>query len=123
MKAVQSIEKNGKNIFIMDLSNPSGIKDISARVEEIILKVRKTKKQKSIYALLDLTNLKFNSHTLPFLKKLSMNNGPYMKYVAFVGLNGIYSFVFKTMFRITKRVNHNVIKTREEAVEWLSNKD
>ena len=123
MNAVKLIEGNGRIIFVMDLSNPNGIEDISARVEEIILQVRKTKERNSIYALLDLTNLKFNSRTLPFLKKLSMNNGPYMKYVAFVGLNGVYSIVFRTMFRITKRVNHNVIKTKEKAITWLSEKE
>jgi hypothetical protein len=120
MQAVKFIDYKGTNILIMDLSN---IKDkivLSKYIDDIICTVQSTDKYNSIFGLLDLTNIAFNKSTISFLKKLSRNNGPYMKYVAFVGLNPILSIAFNMFFNLTNRSNHKAIKSRSKALSWLS---
>ena len=121
MKAIETINHKGRKTVIMDLSNVVSIEDLSLRVQTIIAEIRKSAKPKSVYALLDLTNLKINKSTLPYIKMLSMNNGKFIKYAVFVGFTPIYSLIFRIMLRITKRTNHIVVKTREEGLNWLGN--
>jgi hypothetical protein len=78
MKAVQIIESKGRSILLMDLSYVVNTDDLSKRVDEIIVEVKKSKKPKSVFAMMDLSNLKMNKKTLPYMKKLSQNNGPYL---------------------------------------------
>ena len=121
MPEVKFVDHNGGKILLIDFSNGSGNLSIVETAEQAMQIVRSTGQPRSIRGLLDLTGTSLNRVVRSTMKKMSRNNGPYMKSVAFVGLGAILSPIFKGLLRLTGRSNHRVFNTRGEALDWLAN--
>lgn len=119
MPDVKFIDHGGERVLLMDFSNAKDGQEIVETAEEVMRLVRLTDQQRSIRGLLDLSGTSFNKVVRETMMKMSRNNGPYMKSVAFVGLGVLLSPLFKGLLFITGRSNHKVFSTRGDALDWL----
>ena len=119
MPGVTFIDHEGRQILLMDFSGIKDAQRFPALVDEAIRLVHETKVRRSVLALLDLTGTPVNRPVMASLKRMSQNNGPYIKAVTFVGLGTFWSAIVSAFFRWTKRRNHKVMHDRSRALEWL----
>jgi hypothetical protein len=68
---------------------------------------------------MDLSNTHIDRELVASLKRLSRNNGPYIRAITFVGLGAMWRFIVSILLRVTKRKNHKVIQGRTQALDWL----
>jgi hypothetical protein len=119
MPEVKFIEQSGERILLIDFSRGSGGQGIAETAEKAMQMVRSSGQPHSIRGLIDFTGTRLNRLVRDSMMKMSKNNGPFMKSVAFVGLGAVLSPIFKGLLYLTKRRNHRVYRTRGEAFEWL----
>jgi hypothetical protein len=119
MSEVRYIKHSGVQILLMDFSDEGDTLSVARTAEEAMRMVRDTGQRHSIRGLLDFSGRRLNKGMRDSMKRMSKNNGPYMKSVAFVGLGRVLSPIFSGLLFVTKRSNHRVFKTRPEALEWL----
>jgi hypothetical protein len=120
MPGVNFVDHNGERILLIDFSDGGGTLSIVETAKQATQIVRSTGQPRSIRGLLDLSGRPLNRVVRDTMKKMSGNNGPYMKSVGFVGLGVVLSPLFEGLLRLTGRSNHRVFKTRSEAIDWLA---
>ena len=106
-------------MLLMDFSKAKDGQEIVETAEEVMRLVRSINQQRSIRGLIDFSGISFNKVVREAMMKMSRNNGPYMKSVAFVGLGVLLSTLFKGLLFLTGRSNHKVFSTRGDALDWL----
>ena len=119
MPDVKFIDHGGERVLLMDFSKAKDGQEIVETAEEVMRLVRSTDQQRSIRGLIDFSGTSFNKVVRETMMKMSRNNGPYMKSVAFVGLGALLSPLFKGLLFVTGRSNHKVFSTRGDALDWL----
>ncbi len=119
MPGVKFIDHGGERVLLMDFSNAKDGQEIVETAEEAMRLVRLINQQRSIRGLLDLSGTSFNKVVREAMMKMSKNNGPHMKSVAFVGLGVFLSAFFRGLLFVTGRSNHKVFSTRTDALDWL----
>ena len=119
MPDVKFEDHDGKRILLIDFSNAKGNQGIVDTTEEAMRLVRSINQQRSIRGLLDLSGTSLNKVVRETMRKMSKNNGPYMKSVAFVGLGVLLSPLFKALLFVSGKSNHRVFSTRHDAFDWL----
>ncbi|MFO7710677.1 MAG: hypothetical protein R6V53_02840 [Candidatus Woesearchaeota archaeon] len=111
-------KKNGKDIFIIDLSN-------LREPEEIIKVVEEGKKvclQQPEHSLLSITNVEgmsFNTQVVDAVKKLAKDTEPTAKKAVVSGMSGIQKAIFHGVQSFSNR-RFEVYNTLDEAIEALS---
>ncbi len=120
MASARFQSEGDKPILVIDLAHVSDTDTISDVVREATLLAQSSTGPGTLLTLLDLTGTRVNRSVLSSLKSLSEKNGRYAKATAFVGLNGFWTLVMTTMFRMRGKRNHKVFATRTEATEWLA---
>jgi hypothetical protein len=75
--------------------------------------------EKSVLALLNVKDTKFNPDVTKALKEYAKLNTPYMKFAAVYGIEGLKEILFKSVIAFTGRKNIAVFKTLEEAKDFL----
>ncbi len=119
MPEAKYIVREGRSILLMDFTR---IKDWGALpkvVDDAIRLAQSSNTHHSILAMMDLSGTRVTKTLMDSMKRLSKNNGPYIKAVTFVGLSLPWSILFSLLLRISGRRNHRVMQTREQAVRWL----
>jgi hypothetical protein len=116
---VKFIDHGSERVLLIDLSNAKDDQEIVGTAEEAMRLVRSINQQRSIRGLLDLSGTSLNKVVRETMMKMSKNNGPYMKSVAFVGLGVLWSPLFKGLLLVTGRSNHKVFSTKRDALDWL----
>ena len=119
MPDVKFEDHGGERVLLIDLSNAKDGQGIVETSEEAMRLVRSINQQRSVRGLLDLSGTSLNKVVRGTMRKMSKNNGPYMKSVAFVGLGVLLSPLFKGLLLLSGRSNHRVFSTRREAIDWL----
>ncbi len=119
MSDVKFVDHRGERVLLIDLSNAKDGQEIVEIAKEAMRLVRLTNQQRSIRGLLDFSGTSFNKVVREAMMKMSKNNGPYMKSVAFVGLGVLLSPLFMGLLFVTGRSNHKVFSTRGDALDWL----
>jgi hypothetical protein len=119
MPEVKFIDFEGKRVLLMDFADITRVDLLSKLVDESIQLVQAVNVRRSVLALMDLSNTRIDREVVASLKRLSRNNGPYMKAVTFVGLGAMWRFIISLLLRVTKRRNHKVIQGRARALDWL----
>lgn len=119
MPDVKFIDHSGEKILLIDFSNAKDSQGIVETAEKAIQLVRSINQQRSIRGLLDLSGISLNKVVRETMRKMSQNNGPYMKSVAFVGLGVVLSPLFKGLLFVLGKSNHRVFNTRHDALGWL----
>jgi hypothetical protein len=119
MPGVKFIDHGGERILLMDFSKAKDGQEIVETAEEVMRIVRSINQQRSICGLIDFSGTSFNKVVRENMMKMSRNNGPFIKSVAFVGLGVPLSLLFKGILFLTGRSNHKVFSTRSDALDWL----
>jgi hypothetical protein len=119
MPDVKFEDHGNKKILLIDFSNAKDSQGIVDTAEEVMRLVRSINQQRSIRGMLDLSGTPLNKVVRETMRKMSKNNGPYMKLVAFVGLGILLSPLFKVLLFVSGKSNHRVFSTRHDAFDWL----
>ena len=119
MADMKFMEVGHQQVLLMDFSHLREAA-LTEATDDAIAIVRSAGGPHSILALLDLTGTPVSRALLRSLRKLSENNGPFIKAMAFVGLGVVPRSALKAMMRSSKRTNHQVFRTRNEALDWLT---
>lgn len=119
MSEVKYMDHKGRQILLIDFSSGHGPESLVETGEKAMHIVRSSGKPHSILGLLDLSGTRLTKTVRNTMKRMSKNNGPYMKSVAFVGMGMVLTPFLKGVLILTKRKNHRVFHTREEALNWL----
>ena len=120
MQDVTFLTHKGVRILYEDLEN--------AQREEVIPWIERAKvvirsqPEKSVLALLNVKNAKFDTEITSALKEFAKGNEPYVKYAAIYGIEGLKEIIFKSVLTFTGRKNLVLCKTLEEAKDFLASK-
>lgn len=118
MKEISFITHKGVRILYEDLEN--------AKSEEVIPWIERAKvvmrsqPEKSVLALLNVKNAKFDSSVTSALKEFAKGNEPYVKVAAVYGIEGLKEIIFKSILVFTGRKNLFLFKNLEEAKDFLA---
>ena len=119
MPDVKFEDHGDERILLINFSNAKDSQGIVETAEEAMRLVRSINQQRSVRGLLDLSGTSLNKVVREAMRKMSKNNGPYMKSVAFVGLGVLLSPLFKVLLFISGKSNHRVFNTKNDAFDWL----
>jgi hypothetical protein len=120
MPDVKFIDHRGERVLLMDFSHAEDDQGIVETAEEAMRCVRSTNQRGSVRGLIDLSGTSLNKVVRGTLKRMSRNNGPFMRSVAFVGLGVVLSPMVNGFLFVTGRSNHKVFRTRQNALDWLA---
>jgi hypothetical protein len=117
---VSFIESREQQVLLMDFIELRDATQLARLTDEAIAAVRSIETPHSLLALLDLTGTPINRAALAALRKLSENNGPFIRSMAFVGLGAMAGSALEALLRATGRSNHRVFREKAKALEWLT---
>jgi hypothetical protein len=120
MPDVKFVNYESKQVLMMDFGGITSVEVLSGLVDESIRLVQAANARRSVLALIDLTNTRINRSAIASLKRLSQNNGPYIKAITFVGLGPLPGLMLRMLFRLAKKKNHKVMRERAQALDWLA---
>ena len=119
MSSVKFTEHQGGKVLIVDFSDSSDVHSVMKTVEDTITLVAATNQPASLLGLIDLSGVRLTKELLAAIKRMAAHNRPYMKFVAIVGLRGVRAIMLRLMLRLRKRTNHKLLRSRQEALDWL----
>jgi hypothetical protein len=119
MPDVKFVDFDSKQVLLMDFTSIISAEVLSGLVNESIQLVQATNDRRSVLALIDVNNTPINRSVIASLKRLSQNNGPYIKAITFVGLGLLPGIMLRMLFRLAKKKNHKVMRDRSQALAWL----
>jgi hypothetical protein len=120
MPEVKYIPHEGQSVLLLDFSDIADYSVLPGLVDEGIRLAQAGNARHSVRALIDLSGTRVRKPVIDSLERLSKNNGPYMKAVAFVGLSGSWSLLLSMFLRSAGRSNHHVLHNRDQALRWLA---
>ena len=113
---------DGKNFMYIDMA---GLK-VSEEITELVAAVQPAiakYPEGSLYTITNLENAKFDTEMKQIMIDYLKHNKPYVKYGAIIGFDGVVKIVANMMFTLTGRSNILFAFTREQAVEFLLEKE
>jgi len=119
MSSVKFTEHQGGKVLIVDFSDSSDVHSVMKTVEDTITLVAATNQPASLLGLIYLSGVRLTKELLAAIKRMAAHNRPYMKFVAIVGLRGVRAIMLRLMLRLRKRTNHKLLRSRQEALDWL----
>ena len=117
MERIYFIEHEGKKILLEDISNMEPGEEFLTAIDTA-KKIIASQPQNSVLALLDATNVHFNSDMLNAMSEFVKGNTPYVKCAAVVGIEGLLKIVLSTLSKVAGRSFH-IFPNREEAKKFL----
>jgi hypothetical protein len=111
------IARDGKRIALLDFSNVLGEPDGLDAIAEAARLIQ-AEPPKSVYTLTDVTGARFNAATLAALKKLAVDNTPYVRAGAVCGMGPLHKAAYLTVMYFSRR-QLPAFDTRDEAMAWL----
>ena len=117
MERIEFIQYKGNKILLEDISNLGPCEEFNksiSKAKEIIA----SQSPKSVLALLDATNVHFNSEMISTMTEFVKANTPYIKSATVVGIAGLLKIVLSTLSKVSGRDFH-IFPTREDAYEFL----
>jgi hypothetical protein len=118
MERIGFIDYEGKQILLEDFSE---LKPGEEFIQTIAMAKQMIASQppKSVLALMDATNARFNTEALSLLSDFVKSNTPYIKCAVVVGIEGLLKVALSTISQISGRAFHT-FSNREEAKKFLS---
>lgn len=111
------IEHKGVRIALLDFANVQSTEEALAAIEEAG-RIVQAEPFRSVRTMTLVTGSRFNSEVLEAIKRLAVNNRPYVLAGAVVGLSGLQTVVYTTVMRFSKR-NIPAFADIEAARDWL----
>ncbi|MCL6588822.1 MAG: hypothetical protein K6U80_02610 [Firmicutes bacterium] len=118
MERVQVIEYKGKAIIYLDFSRCG--KDELIQVIEAGSAIIRKCPPASALTLSNFTGFMFTFNMVDLLKEFTLQNKPYVKAAAVIGVTGLRKIPYEAIMKITKR-NLPSFDTQVEAMEYLVN--
>jgi len=118
---IEEFTIDGKNFMYVDVSNikqNSGFIDVVERVKPLIRQYP----EKSIYMILNIANIRFDTETKKIAVEGLTHNRPYVKYGTIIGVDGIKRIMFNTVLKISGR-DVSIFFSKEQAIAWLLEQD
>ena len=120
MPRVRTLNENGKTIVFTDLANLS-LEESPSIMDDAVNVIPKYE-PKSVFSLVDMSNMRFNKVVIAKVTEIARKNEPYVKVSAIVGLNSVAKLIAKSVIRLTGR-NTVLFDKLDEAKEWLLGQD
>ncbi len=119
MEGLSKISYQGKEIIYVDYSSfgfdkEKALKLINASTEEYM-----KHPAKSVLALVNVSNLHFDSDIINLMKQTKEKTIPYEKKIAIIGMKGLQKVAYNFVTSLTQRDVVKVLDTELEAKEWL----
>lgn len=73
----------------------------------------------SVLALINITDVHFDSDIIEALSKAKQRSAPYEKKIAIYGMRGLQKVVYNFLVNITQRDKIKVFDSLQEAKDWL----
>ena len=118
---IEEFTIDGKNFMYVDVSHikqNSGFIDVVERVKPLISKYP----EKSLYMILNIENIIFDTETKRIAVEGLAHNRPYVKYGTIIGVDGIKKIMFNVVLKITGR-DMSIFFSKEQAITWLLEQD
>ena len=114
--------RDNKNFMYIDLSEFKTNEELTAITQDIGLEIAKYPPG-SLYTITNIDNIRFDTESKAITAKYMEQNGPYVKYGAIIGLDGIKKIMAGLIFTMSGRKNMIFAYTKEQAVELLLRKE
>lgn len=116
MKDIEFIRYKDITIVYTNLEglSSSEAKDVVCQAKDVI----QSSPLKSVYSLVNMTNMNFNSDLKKEIRDAGKLNAPFVKVTALVGLNPILKLIAKTVIKLTGR-KADLFDDVPSAKEWL----
>lgn len=111
------IAHDGIRIAHLDFSHVDDPAEAVTAIEEAG-RIVQSEPFQSVRTLTEVTGSRFNGEVLEAIKRLAVNNRPYVLAGAIVGLSGLQKVVYTTVMRFSKR-NIPVFEDVTTAKDWL----
>lgn len=115
---IKFIEHDLKEILLLDFSNSNP--DEVLKTIDYAKDVIRTRPEKSLLTLTDVTNARFNDKVSEGMKEFAHHNKPYVRAGAVVGVTGLQKIIFRAVMAFSKR-KFEAFDDREKAAVWLIN--
>lgn len=102
MASTTFIEHKGVRLAFLDFANVQTTEEALAAIEEAGRLVQ-AQPFRSVRTLTYVAGSRFNGEVLEAIKRLAVNNRPYVIAGAVVGLSGLQKVVYTTVMRFSKR--------------------
>ena len=115
---ITEFTRDGKNFIYIDCSNLKNniyFIEIGALLKKIIV----TYKKHSVYTIINIENIIFDSETKEIAGDCLMYNDPYVKCGALLGVAGMKKIMANAAIKISGRKPMPFFYTMENAIEWL----
>jgi len=117
MNRTQTINYQGKTIFLLDFSNLSAIDEINAVAHEAKAFIHRQAPH-SQYTLTNIEGMHFNNQIKDIFVELAKSNKPYVRAGAIVGVTGMKQILFNGIMKLTGR-DIKSFSSAEQAKSWL----
>jgi hypothetical protein len=115
---IQFVNHNGKEILLLDFSNSQA--DEVLRIIDQATEVIRTRPERSLLTLTDVTNARFNEAVGQGMKEFSLHNKPFVRAGAVVGITGLKRIIFGAVMAFSQR-KLEPFDDRQQALTWLAN--
>ena len=118
MPSINFITHKGVRIVYQDLSysKPDEILDHIERAKTLVA----IQPKNSALVLINVKGASFNLSVSNALREFAKTNGPYVKYSAVYGVEGLQEVIFKGILTFTGRKNIILVKSLEEGKDFLA---
>lgn len=116
MGRVNSLSEQGKTIVFTDLSGLAP--EESPPVMDEAVSVISGYDPKSVFSLVDMSNIRFNKVVIAKVTDIAKQNEPFVIATAIVGLNSVTKLIAKSVIKLTGR-NTELFNSVDEAKEWI----
>lgn len=116
MGSVGYVVHRGKNILLTDMANCDAEKIRELLAEST--KIMSREPEGSVLSLADVTNVPFDKSVVAALKETTVNNRPYVKRAAVVGVVGLMKALYLGIQTFSKR-KITLCDDLESAKDWL----
>lgn len=116
---VQIIERNGRQLVLLDLTNVRNPRDGVERIARAKAWFAQQKPDGSLRVCSDATGSRYDAAILEALKDLAAHNAPYVGVAAAVVPTPVHRVALNVASLFSKR-RFTAFTSRETALEWLS---
>ena len=115
---IEQFTQDNRNFMYIDFSkiktNEGFLKFI-----EFLEPIISNNPEASLYMIIDIEDIRFDSNTNEIIVKHLEHNKPYVKFSVVLGLDGIKKICVNNLFKMAKCGNLHFAFSKERAIEWL----
>lgn len=119
MEGLSNITYQNKKIIYLDYSNIGNSKEQAIQLIKAGTVEYAKYPPKSVIALVNVTNLRFDSEVMSVFKEEQDKAAPYEKKVAVFGLNALQRIAYNFISGSNKNVSIKAFDSEQEAKDWL----